>query len=104
MKTPASLTDNKSSAGQSITFYNYTSDEHGSEGACIIFIQSQKVTKTTTHYEFEPNSRQTVLRQPSVIDNMEYRPHSSAIIIKLFSNSPFPVIVHLMTLFPLVDY
>ena len=25
---------------QSITFYNYTSDEHGSEGACIIFIQS----------------------------------------------------------------
>ena len=53
------------------------------------------------------NSRQAVLRQPSVIDNevpIEYSPHSIAIIIKLFSNSPFSLIVHLMTLFPLVDY
>ena len=61
----------------------------------------------TLYSEFEPNSRQTGLRQPSVIDNevpMEYWPHSSAIIIKLFSNSPFSLIVHLMTPFPLVDY
>ena len=63
---------------QSITFYNYTSDEHGSEGACIIFIQglikSQK-QPLILYSEFEPNYRQTVLRQPSVIDNevpMEY--------------------------------
>ena len=63
---------------QSITFYNYTSDEHGSEGACIIFIQSlikSPKQPLILYSEFEPNSRQTVLRQPSVIDNevpMEY--------------------------------
>ena len=48
------------------------------EGACIIFIQSLiKSPKQPfiLYSEFEPNSRETVLRQPSVIDNevpMEY--------------------------------
>ena len=94
---------NKSSAGQSITLYNSTSDEHGGEGACIIFIQSRKVTKTTS--EFEPNSRQTgnlvslIMRFLWSIDHI-----LSAIIIKLFCNNPFSLIAHLMTLYPLVDY
>ena len=98
---------------QSITYYN-TSDEHGSEGACISFIQSHIKSQKQPlilYSEFEPNSRQRVLRQPSVSDNevpMEYCPHSSALKIKLFSNSPFSLIVHLivhlMALFPLVDY
>ena len=53
---------------------NISRAEHnyGSEGAYIIFIQS--VLKSQKHSlilysEFEPNSRQTVLRQPNVIDN-----------------------------------
>ena len=54
---------------QSITYYN-TSDEHGSEGACIIFIQSlikSQKQPLILYSEFEPNSRQTILRQLSLI-------------------------------------
>ena len=53
---------------QSITFYNYTSDEHGSEGACIIFIQSlikSQKQPLILYNEFEPNSRETVLKPGS---------------------------------------
>ena len=42
--------------------YLFTSDEHGSAGACIIiYTDSHKVLKTTAYFysEFEPNSRQT---------------------------------------------
>ena len=44
--------------------------EHGSEGACNILslIKSQK-QPLILYSEFEPNSRQTVLRQPRFIDS-----------------------------------
>ena len=48
---------------QSITFYNYTSDEHRSEGACIIFIQSlikSQKQPLILYSEFETFLRQLV--------------------------------------------
>ena len=65
--------------GRAHPFNNYTtSDEDGSGGACIIFIQSlikSQKEPLILYSEFEPYSRQTVLGQPIAIDNevpMEY--------------------------------